>query len=110
VLAKPQVGVAMKLQVQQAMQALGGLLLLAAVVVGVSGTLYRLLEPDGWLATLWRDGHLGEFTVFAVLLALAAFSAVAPEQQQSWRRNVFLYASATAGAYYLAHLFLSGHL
>jgi len=83
--------------VRSVLQFTGGFLLLVLIMLGVGGTIYKLISPEGWLAQLlggslnylsaiapfdWRDHHL---IVFDHLVAPTAFYISRAEFETWWR-------------------------
>ena len=89
-----------------------GYLLALCVLAGICGTIYKLIEPGGWLAQVFgRSATAGAVTLAALVLiaGLSWFSNSAPR----WRSRVAdasLYGLAAAGIYYLARLWMKGSL
>ena len=88
-------------------QVAGGLAISALVLVGISGSIYRLVAPQGWFVQAF--GHsfgLGAALVAAILGAAAVVWAV-PGWVPSQRGRVsdaVVYGFAAAGLLYLGQL------
>ena len=93
-------------------QSVFGFAALVLVIVGVSGTIYKMLAPDGWIARMAGGGlgHAG--AAGAALAALATFAWIAREWLGARARtrvtDLVLLTSAAAGAIYLAQLWIKG--
>lgn len=99
-----------KQKVSPLFQGLGGLLLLAATLAGVVGTVYKFMEPGGWLAVLADRGIPGGLVAFGALVAVGALAVIGPQRPRRWSGNIVMYLFAGAGAYFLAHLLARGTL
>ncbi len=93
-------------------QVVVGFTVVMLVVLGISGTIYKVISPDGWIAQAFgRSLSAGTAALGSVLLiiVLAWFS-------RGWRsprsRNrfteLFVYTFAGAGLVYLAQLWTKG--
>jgi len=96
------------------LQMLAGVAVLAMVMLGVGGTIFRLVSPDGWLAQIIGRGlGSGAAAVFA-LAGVGLFAWFTCEWVSSKQRNRFaeawVYTCAGAGIVYLAQLWLQGTL
>ena len=93
-------------------QALAGFAIAALVMIGVGGTVYKLIEPGGWFAQLFGRSLAGGM---AVLLALAmvgmciwltrAWVSVTSRNRYS---ALFVYAFAGMGLLYAVQMFVKG--
>lgn len=93
-------------------QTLAGFAIAALVVLGVGGTLYKALAPEGWLAQL-LGRNLG--AGLAAILALGAVALLAwlirewaSARQRKRLSELFVYAFAAAGALYVGQVLLQG--
>jgi hypothetical protein len=93
-------------------QALAGFAIAALVVLGVGGTVYRMVAPDGWVAQAFGRGLAGGLAAFLALAALAGFAWVTREWVSTRHRNrfseAFVYAFAGAGLLYVALMLAHG--
>jgi hypothetical protein len=102
--------------VRRELHALGqvvfGFMVVALVMLGIGGTIYKVISPEGWIAIAFgRSLSAGAAALGSLFLiaALAWFS-------RSWRsprsRNRFsellVYTFAAAGLVYLAQLWVKG--
>jgi hypothetical protein len=90
------------------LQTLGGFVLTALVIIGVAGSVYRMIAPDGWLAQAFGKGLAGGMAAVFGLLWLALFAWITREWISAHRRNryseLFVYVFAAAGAIYVVML------
>jgi hypothetical protein len=93
-------------------QVVVGFAIVALVMLGIGGTIYKVIAPDGWIAQAFgRSFSAGSAALGSVLLilVLAWFS-------RGWRsarsRNrfveLFVYTFAAAGIVYFAQLWTKG--
>ena len=87
-------------------QAILGAIATVLVVAGCGGSIYRLLEPGGWLARA-MSGHLSGWSSFGAAISLAAgLGWIGREWVAPGIRNrmtdAILVVAAIAGAVYLA--------
>jgi hypothetical protein len=93
-------------------QAAVSLAMVCLVLVGITGTVYKLIAPDGWIAAAFgRSLTVGGATLGSLLL----IAACAWYTQGSVRRHRLLsefalYGFAAAGALYLTRYLLQGGL
>jgi hypothetical protein len=85
-------------------QTLAGFVLTVLVMLGVGGSVYKMIAPDGWLAQAFGKGLAGGMAVILGLLWLALFAWISREWISARRRNrfseLFVYVFAAAGAIY----------
>jgi hypothetical protein len=90
-----------------------GALVLALVVTGVAGTIYKITAPDGWLADAFHRsssaglGLVGALGVAGLFFWISRGSAVRTRNQTA---PLFVYAFAAAGVLYLARFWMHGSL
>jgi hypothetical protein len=92
----------------------GGFVLLALVMLGVGGTIYKLIAPEGWLAQL-IGGSLNYLGAIALaLVGVAIFAWFAQDQIAPTRRDKlgdwWVYVFAGAGLIYAGQIFIRGTL
>lgn len=91
-----------------ALQTLGGFALTVLVIIGVAGSVYKMIAPDGWLAQALGKGLAGGMAAILGFLWLALFAWITREWISAHRRNryseLFVYVFAAAGAIYVAML------
>ena len=99
---------------RSALQFTGGFLLLVLIMLGVGGTIYKLMAPEGWLAQL-LGGSLNYLSAIALaLVGVACFAWFAQDQIAQTRRDKigdwWVYAFAAAGLIYAWQIFMRGSL
>jgi len=69
------------------LQFIGGFFLLALVMLGVGGTIYKLIAPGGWLAQFFGGSldYLG--AVVLALVGVTLFAWIAQDQIRPTRRD-----------------------
>jgi hypothetical protein len=86
------------------LQTLGGFAITVLVILGVGGSVYKMISPDGWLAQAFGKGLAGGLAAILGLLWLALFAWVSREWISARRHNrfsdLFVYVFAGAGAIY----------
>jgi hypothetical protein len=103
-----------KHEVVSATQVIYGFTIVVLVMLGIGGTIYKLISPDGWVAQAFGRGvsagtaALGSLVVIA---ALAWFSRgwTSPRMRNRYS-ELFVYTCAAAGLVYLAQLWTKGLL
>jgi len=89
-------------------QAVVGFMVLALVMLGVGGSLYRMIAPEGWLVQLFGAGFTSATAAVFSLLVLAVLSWFTREWVSAYQKNrladVLIYVFAGAGVVYLAQL------
>lgn len=102
--------------VKQEMVAVGqvvvGFAVVALVMLGIGGTIYKVISPDGWVAQAFgRSFSAGTATLGSVLLimVLAWFSRgwTSPRTRNRFT-ELFVYTFAAAGLVYAAQLWTKG--
>jgi len=93
-------------------QALGGFAVLVFLLAGISGTLYKLLAPGGWIAQAFGRSISAGFTVLVALGILFLIAWFTREYSSPRSRNrfsdLFVYGFSGAGALYVARFWLTG--
>ena len=92
----------------------GGFVLLVLVMLGVGGTIYKLIAPEGWLAQL-IGGSLNYLGAIALaLVGVAAFAWFAQDQITKTRSDKigdwWVYVFAATGLIYAGQIFFRGTL
>ena len=102
----------LKHEVSSLTQALIGLALLGLILLGIGGTIYKILAPDGWIAHLFgRSVTAGSAAVgsLAVLAVLAWFSrGWTSVGQKHTFSEIVVFGFAFAGLVFAAELLLKG--
>ncbi len=92
----------------------GGFVLLVLIMLGVGGTIYKLIAPEGWLAQL-IGGSLNYLGAIALaLVGVAAFAWFAQDQITKTRSDKvgdwWVYVFAATGLIYAGQIFFRGTL
>jgi hypothetical protein len=92
-------------------QVAAGFAISALVLVGISGSIYRLIAPQGWVVQAF--GHSFGFgaALFAALLGAAAVVWALPgwaPLQRARIADVVVYGFAAAGLIYLGQMLATG--
>ena len=91
-------------------QAALGVSLLGLVLVGIGGTIYKVISPDGWVTQAFgRSLSAGVAALGSLLMivGLAWFSRSAPRSYNRFP-ELLVYTFAAAGLLYLAQLWMKG--
>lgn len=101
-----------KQELYAVVQAFVGFLIVSLVLVGIGGTIYKVISPDGWVAQAFgRSLSAGAAALGSLLMivALAWFSRgwAAPRRRMQ-ASDVLVFGFALAGLLYLAQLLSSG--
>ena len=93
-------------------QACLGFVILALVLLGIGGTIYKVISPDGWIAQAFgRSLSAGTAALGSVLLivVLAWFSrGWTTVRNRNRFSDLLVYSFAAAGIIYLAQIWLKG--
>lgn len=99
-------------EISEGLQACVGFVLLVLVLAGMSGTIYKLLSPDGWIAHAFGRGvSAGVAAVLVVLgFVLVVWLNRGVEVTRTRQRagNAVVYLFAFAGFVYLAQYWTRG--
>lgn len=97
-----------------ALQTILGLIVLALVPLGVGGTIYKAISPDGWVTQMFGQSISAGTAVFgslAVVIALAWFSRFYSSPRRRNRHvGLFVYFFGAAGFIYALQLLSKGTL
>jgi len=97
-----------------ALQGVIGLVVLALVPLGVGGTIYKAISPDGWVTQMFGQSISAGTAVLgslAVVIGLAWFSRVYRSPRRRNRHaGLFVYFFGAAGLVYALQLFSRGSL
>jgi protein-S-isoprenylcysteine O-methyltransferase Ste14 len=93
-------------------QAIVGFAVAALVMLGVGGTVYRLVAPGGWLAQLFGRSLAGGMAAMLAFLIIGLCAWLARSWISVGARNrhsdLFVYGFALAGACYAIEIFHKG--
>ena len=99
---------------RSALQFIAGFFVLALIMLGVGGTINKLIAPGGWLSRLIGGGlgYLG--AVMLALVGVALFAWIAQDQITPTRRDKlgdwWVYLCAAAGLIYVVQIAWLGSL
>jgi hypothetical protein len=101
-----------KPEIHTAAQVLVGLGIVLLVTLGIGGTIYKVISPDGWIAAAFgRSLSAGAAALGSLMLVagLAWFSRgwTSPRTRNRFS-DLLVYTFATAGIVYLAQLWMRG--
>jgi hypothetical protein len=90
------------------------LVILALVPLGVAGTIYKAISPDGWVARMFGQSISAGAAVLGalgVVIGLAWFSRVySSPRHRNRHAGLFVYFFSAAGFVYALQLFSKGSL
>lgn len=92
-------------------QTLFGFAISALVLIGISGSIYKLVAPEGWVVQAFGHSFGLGAALLAALLGAAAVVWALPGWAPSQRARVadaVVYGFAAAGLLYLGRLIVSG--
>lgn len=97
-----------------ALQTIVGFIVLALVPLGVGGTIYKAVSPEGWVTQMFGQSISAGTAVLgslAVVIALAWFSRVYRSPRRRNRHaGLFVYFFGAVGLIYALQLFSKGSL
>ena len=97
-----------------ALQTLLGAVILALVPLGVAGTIYKAISPNGWVAQMFGQSISAGTAVLgslALVLGMAWFSRVYTSPRRRNRSaGLFVYFFSAAGCIYALQLLSKGSL
>jgi hypothetical protein len=107
-------GIKLRQEIFALLQAGVGFVMVALVVTGIGGTIYKVISPEGWVATAFGRSvsagaaALGSITVIA---ALAWFSrSWGDRTNRTLLTDFLIFGFAAAGILYLVQLWTKGTL
>jgi drug/metabolite transporter (DMT)-like permease len=110
--AMNQGGISIKHEAFALAQAGFGFVLLGLVLLGIGGTIYKIISPEGWVAQAFgRSLSAGAAALgsLVMIVALAWFSRGHASPKRSTRlSDVAVYGFAAAGLVYLSQLWTKG--
>ncbi len=85
-------------------QAVWGFGLVVMVVIGICGTIYKLLSPSGWIAGLLGSGYSGGVAAGGLMVIFGVIGWISRSftsvRQQSGSADLVVYVFAAAGLLY----------
>jgi hypothetical protein len=95
-------------------QAVVGLAVLALVIAGIGGTVYKVIAPEGWLALVFGRSLSAGAAALGSLALVAGLAWFSRSWGDATRRTLLsdclVYGFAVAGFLYLAQLWARGAL
>jgi len=103
-------------QVKQEIYTVGQVVIGATVVVlvilGIGGTIYKVISPDGWISQAFGRSLSAGAAALGSLLLIAGLAWFSRGWQAPRNRNrysdLMVYTFAAAGMFYLAQLWIKG--
>ena len=93
-------------------QAAWGFVLCVMVVLGICGTIYKLLSPAGWIAMLMGRGFSGGAAAIGLMIVFGVVGWVARSwtstRQHSGMADLAVYVFAAAGLLYSFQIWTKG--
>lgn len=93
-------------------QATWGFILSVMVIAGICGTIYKLLSPTGWIATLMGRGFSGGVAAVGLMIVFGVVGWVARSwtstRQQTGMADLAVYVFAAAGFLYSFQIWSKG--
>jgi hypothetical protein len=93
-------------------QACLGFLILALVLLGIGGTIYKVISPDGWVAQAFGRSLSAGVAALGSLLMVVALAWFSRGWSSPRRRTQFadiaVYGFAAAGLMYVVQLWIRG--
>jgi len=104
----------LKQETSAAVQGLIGFTILALVPLGVGGTIYKAISPDGWVTQMFGQSISAGAAVLGALgivIGLAWFSRVySSPRRRNRHAGLFVYVFSAAGFIYALQLLSRGSL
>ena len=101
-------------EVSSVLQTLVGGVILALVPVGVAGSIYKAISPNGWVSQAFGQSISAGTAVLgslAIVLAMAWFSRVySSPRQRNRHAGLFVYVFSAAGFIYAVQFLSKGSL
>jgi len=87
-----------------------GVMLLGLVLVGIGGTIYKVISPDGWVTQAFGRSLSAGVAALGSLLMIAGLAWFSRSSPRSYSRfpELLVYTFAAAGLLYLAQLWMKG--
>lgn len=104
--------VRLKQEASALVQTLIGVVILALVLVGIGGTIYKIISPDGWVVQAFGRSLSAGAAALGSLMMIVGLAWFSRGWSSPRRRNQFsdyaVYGFAVAGLLYVAQLALQG--
>jgi hypothetical protein len=104
----------LKSEVISVSQVVIGFTVVVLVMLGIGGTIYKVISPDGWVAQWFGRGVSAGTAALGSLVVIAALAWFSRGWTSPRTRNrfteLFVYTFAAAGLVYLAQLWTKGLL
>lgn len=101
-----------KQEVFAAAQMLLGFLIVALVLMGIGGTIYKVISPEGWVAQAFGRSVSAGVVALGSLIMIGALAWFSRGWNSPLQRNrypeLFVYGFAFAGLLYIAQLWVIG--
>jgi hypothetical protein len=101
-----------KHEVNALAQVLAGGVIVLLVTLGIGGTIYKVISPDGWIAVAFGRSLSAGAAALGSLMLIAGLAWVSRGWSSPRSRNRFsdllVYTFAAAGIIYLAQLWMKG--
>ncbi len=95
-------------------QVVAGFAIVVLVMLGIGGTIYKLISPDGWIAQAFGRGFSAGSAALGSLVLIAVLAWFSRGWRSARSRNrfveLFVYTFAAAGLVYFAQLWTKGLL
>src|SRR5262245_57716936 len=102
----------MKYEFSNVRQAAMGVTLLGLVLVGIGGTIYKVISPEGWVTQAFGRSLAAGVAALGSLLMIVGLAWFSRGGQAAPSRHKFpellVYTFAAAGLLYLAQLWIKG--
>jgi len=96
------------------LEALAGFAVATLVMLGIGGSVYKLVAPGGWLAGVFGRSLAGGMAAILAFIIIGACIWLArdwiPARTRNRSSELLAYGLAAAGAMYLAELLMKGGL
>jgi hypothetical protein len=93
-------------------QVIFGFMVVALVMLGIGGTIYKVISPEGWIAVAFGRSLSAGAAALGSLLLIAGLAWFSRGWNSPRARNRFsdllVYSFAAAGIVYLAQLWMKG--
>ena len=93
-------------------QTLWGFFLVVGVVLGICGTIYKLLSPGGWVAALMGQGFSGGVAAIGLLIVFSIIGWITRNwtttREQAGAATLVVYLFAAAGALFAFQFWSKG--